>query len=245
MTTKNKIRLLLFLVAMLPIAFGSCSQTSSKVKYGDGNVVKHTMAINYFDEIDLSGSFNVRLTQGTDLQAVIETDKNLQELVELEVKGNTLYVSTVGDAILRPTRMDLFITYPQLRRFSIGGACKIGSDQVIVSDALTFDISGAAEIDLGIETQVLNTRLSGAGNITLEGSAREHFISLSGASNLQAEKLITETTHIELSGAGSAQVFASEFLKAHLSGVGSIRYHGNPSSTQINKSGLGIIKKAN
>lgn len=245
MTTKHKIRFLLFLAAFLPVALVSCSQTSGRISYGDGNVVKHTISINYFDAIDLSGSFNVRLTQGKEPKAVIETDQNLHELVDVEVKGNTLYISTTGDAILRPTRMDMFITYPRLRQVTIGGACKLTSDQTIVSDALTFDISGAADIDLGIETQVLTTKLSGAGNISFEGFAREHYISLSGASNLQAEKLISEITHIDLSGAGSAKVFASALLKAQLSGLGSIKYFGNPANTQINKSGLGSIKKAN
>jgi len=244
MTTKEKLSPVLILTILISFTLSSCNYSSGKVTHGDGNVVKHTIAINYFDEIDLSGAFNVRLTKGSDLQAVVETDENLQELVDVEVKGNTLFVSTTRDVMLRPTKMNLFITYPELRRFTIGGACKVGSDEVIVSEGLTFDLSGAAEIDLGIETEVLATKLAGAGSIRFEGLARQHFISLSGASNLQAEKLITEITEIDLSGAGSANVYATELLKANLSGVGSIRYHGNPASTQINKSGLGSIRSA-
>lgn len=244
MTTKYKISLMLLIAVMLQVSLGSCSQTSGRVKHGDGKVVKDTIALSHFDQIDLAGSFNVHLTRGDKLQVIIETDQNLLELVNVEVKGNTLYISSTGNVILRPTRLNLFITYPALQKLNIGGACKISADQAIMTEALTIEMSGAAEVDLAIETRVLNTSLSGAGSIKFEGLAQEHYITLSGASSLRAEKLITEKTEIDLSGAGSAQVFASEVFKANLSGVGSIRYHGNPASTQVNKSGLGSIKKA-
>jgi hypothetical protein len=235
---------ILFAGLAMALALSSCTYSEGKVTRGDGNVVTHTVSINYFDEIDLSGAFNVQLTKGSELQAVVETDENLQELVDVEVKGNTLFISTTGDVILKPTKMNLSITYPELRRLSIGGACKLGSNEAIVSETLSLIISGAADIDLGIEVEVLRTQLSGAGSIQFEGTAIEHYIELSGASSLKAEKLITQLTEIDLSGAGSASIFASETLKASLSGIGSIRYYGNPAQTQIDKSGLGSIKSA-
>ena len=235
---------MLFAGLALALALNSCTYSEGKVTRGDGNVVAHTVSINYFDEIDLSGAFNVHLTKGSDLQAVVETDENLQELVDVEVKGNTLFVSTTGDVMLKPTKMNLFITYPELRRLTIGGACKLSSNEAIISETLILIISGAADIDLGIEAGVLRTQLSGAGSISFEGSAIEHYVEISGASSLKAENLITQLTEIDLSGAGSANIFASEVLKASLSGIGSIKYYGNPAQTQINKSGLGSIKSA-
>lgn len=240
-TTKN---FSLILVLATTLFLASCTFSDGKVTRGDGNVIKTTVVLDYFDEIDLQGAFNVKLSQGTELQATIETDENLQELVEVEVKEGTLFINTTRDVMLRPTKMELFITYPELKRFTIGGACKLSSEEAITSQALVFDLSGAAEIDLSIMAEVLRTNLAGAGSIRFEGQALQHYIELSGASNLQAEKLITEVTEIELSGAGSANVYASDLLKASLSGVGSIRYYGNPAQTQINKSGLGSIKSA-
>jgi len=234
--------LLTMAVAILMMA--SCTFSEGKVTRGDGNVTINTVMLDYFDEIDLQGAFNVKLTQGEAQQAVVETDENLQELVDVQVKGGTLFINTTRDAMLRPTKMELRITYPQLRRVTVGGACKISAEEEIASHDLVFDLSGAAEIDLSIMAGVLRTQLSGAGSIRFEGEALQHFVELSGASSLQAEKLITEVTEIELSGAGSAHVFASQLLKANLSGVGSIRYYGNPEQTQINKSGLGSIKSA-
>lgn len=222
----------------------SCTYSDGKVTRGDGKVVTSAFALEDFDEIDLQGGFNVVLIQGSNLEAVIETDENLMELLNVEVRGKTLYVSTTRDVVLKPTRMNLTITYPALRGITVGGACKIESEDVIQSEDLRFDISGAAEIDLAIVAEVLRTELAGAGSISFEGKVREHYVDLAGASSLEAKDLITEVTEIDLSGAGSATIHATQKLKAHLSGVGSIKYYGNPAETQIDKSGLGSIRSA-
>ncbi|MEE4177612.1 MAG: head GIN domain-containing protein [Bacteroides sp.] len=234
-----------FLTLLVTFVFlSSCTYSEGKVTRGDGNVVTSTIPLSDFDEIDLQGGFNVVLKQGSDLEVVIETDENLMELLDVEVRGKTLYVSTTREAVLKPTKMILTITYPALRGITVGGACKIESEEVIQSDDLRFDISGAAEIDLAIVAEVLRTELAGAGSINFEGKVREHYIDLAGASSLEAKELITEVTEIDLSGAGSASVHATTSLRASLSGVGSIKYYGNPGETQIDKSGLGSIRSA-
>ena len=239
-TRKFSLLTLLIVFAFLT----SCTYSDGKVTRGDGKVVSSTFALEDFDEIDLQGGFNVMLIQGGDLKAVLEPDENLMELLDVEVRGKTLYYSSTRDVVLKPTKMNLTITYPALRGITVGWACKIESENVIQSDDLTFDISGAAEIDLAIVAEVLRTDLAGAGSINFEGKVHEHYIDLAGASSLEAKDLVTEVTEIDLSGAGSATIHATQKLRASLSGVGSIKYYGNPADTQIDKSGLGSIRSA-
>ncbi len=233
--------IILFLMLFILAAFAGCSYQDTRMVKGDGNVVSSEHSVPYFNSIDIQGAFNVMLSQGSELMVSLETDENLQDYVEIEVTENKLHIFSERNRILNPTRIDLYITYPELRKLSIGGACKIASIGTIESDHLEFDLSGAADMNLDIIAESLRTIVSGAGNIHLSGRTTSHTVELSGASNLRAQNLITETTRISLSGAGTADVYASKFLDANLSGIGKIRYFGEPSETSISKSGLGSI----
>ncbi len=232
--------MILFTVAM-PLWLAGCTWSDDTVK-GDGNVVVRSFSVDHFNAIDLGGMFEVTLEPGSDLMITVETDENLQDLVNIEVRGEVLHINTGRNKVLRPTEMKLHIIYPDLQKISVGGACKITSQQILQAQSMEFEISGAASIDMEVEVEELTTKVSGAGDIDLEGSARSHRLILSGASRLDAENLVTQDTDVRLSGAGAAHVHATNILKANLSGIGSIRYYGTPRETIIDKSGLGSIR---
>ena len=64
----------------------------------------------------------------------------------------------------------------------------------------------------------------------------------SGAGTLDAQKLITGTTAIELSGAGEATVHATKQLDVSLSGAGSITAYGKPATIHKSISGVGELE---
>lgn len=241
---RNQRPLLLILLLVSGLFLNACTIGNGRMIRGDGNVVTATHEIAAFNNIDIQGMFEVVLEPEKGQPLTLETDENLHELIKIRVKNNTLYVSTTKEGIYRPTKMTLTIPYSQLENITIGGACKLSSDSPVVTSKLAFRISGAADIDLDIEVTSLNTRVSGAASINLRGTADQHTASLSGASNIRAEKLHTKNTNISLSGAGSAHIHASDHLDASLSGVGTIRYYGDPHTTRIDRSGLGSIKSA-
>ena len=246
MKTKKRIQrpLLLILVLVSGLFFNACNIGNGRMIRGDGNVITASHEVTAFKNIDIQGMFEVVLQPNEGQPLTLETDENLHELINIRVKNNTLHVSTTKEGIYRPTKMILTIPYSQLENITIGGACKLTSDFPVITHSLAFRISGAADIDLELEVSSLNTNVSGAANINLEGTANSHVASLSGASNMRAEKLHTQNTKISLSGAGSAHVHASDHLDASISGVGSIRYHGDPKTTKIHRTGIGSIKSA-
>ncbi|MFO7997866.1 MAG: head GIN domain-containing protein [Bacteroidales bacterium] len=244
MKQKNMLQRPAFIALLfaLTITCSQCSFAEGRVIKGDGHVVTTTHQVTYFNALDLQGAFsNVQLIPGTDLMVTMETDQNLQDLFLIETTNETLQISSDRETILQPTSMHLTIIYPDLNKITIGGACKISSVGKIAAENLSLEISGAADLDLQVEVGFLRTQVSGAGNIVLEGLAEEHEIRLSGASNLNAANLATESTQVHLSGAGSASVNATTSLEANLSGIGKITYSGDPKEKIINKSGLGSI----
>ncbi len=236
--------LLLFMLIVSGLFLNACTFGSANVIKGDGNVVTRMHEVDYFNKLDIRGMFEVILIPGEGQPVIFETDENIQEYLKLRVRGNTLYVSTTEDAVFRSSKMVLHIPYPALQKISIGGACKLGSDAPVVAEELRLQVSGAADIELTVEAKQLTTKVSGAANIKLDGTVDEHRADLSGASNIRAEQLYTGNTRINLSGAGSAHVYASETLDVSLSGLGNIRYYGAPKNIKTSKSGLGSIKAA-
>lgn len=236
---------LFFLVFGLFFSGSACNFSGNNVVRGDGDPVTQTYHISFFDNIEFTGAYNVVLTEGNEALVTIETDSNLHELLDVYVEQETLHISTKREQALRPTKMDVVIVYQELDRIEVSGACKITSNETLVAENMAFDLSGASDVELTLEVSSLSTQVAGAGNISFQGTANEHRIDLAGASNLAAQNLITQSTHISLSGAGSATVYASDQLNATLSGVGKISYYGNPADKHISKSGLGSIRSAN
>ena len=75
--------------------------------------------------------------------------------------------------------------------------------------------------------------MSGASETDLSGLANNVDIKISGAGDLDAKKLKTRNTSIDISGAGSAIVYAKKILNIEVSGAGSVKYKGNPKVKKI------------
>jgi uncharacterized protein YjbI with pentapeptide repeats len=95
------------------------------------------------------------------------------------------------------------------------------------------------------------TRLSGKGfylegtgatRVTVDGVVNELIATMSGASRLDAESLQVKLAELSISGAGKAEVSASETLKVAISGAGKVTYNGNP-TVEKHISGAGSIRK--
>lgn len=103
---------------------------------------------------------------------------------------------------------------------------------------------GGAQVRLnGIQVSVLDSVLSGAGDIQASGTADELKLVLSGLGDFNAADLQSNKANIELSGMGGATVRVEDDLAATITGAGSIQYFGNPHVEQsIN--GAGSVKPA-
>jgi hypothetical protein len=85
--------------------------------------------------------------------------------------------------------------------------------------------------------------ISGSGTITVNGTAVDQDLEISGSGRYQAEQLTSKTVKAQISGSGTANVLATDMLDVKISGSGSLTYTGNPQVTQeISGSGK-LIKK--
>jgi hypothetical protein len=175
-----------------------------------------------FTSIDLSGALEVEITAQKDLSVEIEGDDNILPLIKTEVKGGVLTVSN-SESISTKSKLRLRISVPNIDGISSSGASDIVASG-IKSDDFRIDTSGASNLQISGETKTLELDMSGAGEVD--------------AKDLRAQK-VTVTS----SGAARGNVYASEELRASVSGAGNINYYGNPKVFNEDKSGAGTITK--
>lgn len=208
---------------------------------GNGNVTKETRSVSDFNKIDISGRYEVLLNQGDKENLEIEVDENLLENIKSEVKNNTLIISSKRP-VGKSKSLKLYITVIDVDDIEVSGAIKLMNKGTYKTDNLDLRASGAGDIDLDVETENLTIDMSGASETKLSGSSKNFDIEISGAGKLDAKKLKTRNTSVDISGAGSAVVFAKKTLKVDVSGAGSVKYKGNP-KIEKDISGAGSVEK--
>ena len=218
------------------------SYTSVKAQSkGNGNVTTQERQVSDFDAIKVGCAIRLYISQGDKQSVKVETDENLQDKITTKVSNGTLNLDC--NNVNNATKMDVYVTAVKLTKLDASGASKVIGDSPMKSDVFGLYISGAAKVNMNLETGIFNnetsgaanstitlnaktanTEVSGAGNLALKGIAEKHKTEVSGAGNLKAMELVTDYTDAEVSGAGNAKVMARKQLKADLSGAGNLTY---------------------
>lgn len=210
---------------------------------GNGNITEETRNVGAFFKLDIEGNYDIVLQEGANPLVTIQTDENLHQYIETSIDGQSLKIRNIEN--VAPTEgTRLIVTYQKIEQIKLAGAAKLSNRGTLNADELRLRVEGAGVVDLSLEAQELELKLPGAGSISLRGSVGTQQLTLSGAGNLSAYELLSKACEIELSGVGSAQVNVSENLKARVSGVGVIRFKGDPRNIQREVTGLGDIERA-
>jgi len=213
---------------------------NGKSVQGSGNIITQEREVSEFSKVHLKGSGKVFLTPGEKQSLEIKTDDNIMPLIESDVSGNKLTISH-GNHHLRPTSFEAYITLENLEGVRISGSGDIIGKGRFVTDTLYAEISGSGDMDLEVETGLLETKISGSGSIHLAGKAEDYTVSISGSGKINAFDVDAKHVSLKVSGSGDCRVSASESLDAKISGSGDVYYRGRP---QINTkiSGSGSLK---
>lgn len=216
---KNRI---LFLLVLGAAFLAGCRDWGIMGVRGNGKVTTSEREIANFTEIELGGAYCVDIKVGDKPSLSISGEENILRYIRTHVEGDKLIIDTKKNISPRK-EIRIKITVPRLESIESSGACEVYAEN-ISSDRFKLDISGA-------------------GSVELNGRADKVEIDISGAASLQAKNLKAKSLYVSLSGASSADVFASEYLDVSVSGVGSVTYYGNPKDVKKDVSGVGSITK--
>lgn len=187
---------------------------------GSGSAKEESRSLPAFHGLEVDGAYTVRIACQKDQIVEISADDNLLPLILTEVQDGVLRV-TSKKSICASAPMTLTISVKTLDLIRSSGANEF-QVQNIKGDALEVDLSGSSAM-------------------TLNGTVEELKAKIDGASGLVAGELKAQQVSVAISGAGSAEVHASKRLQGEISGVGTIRYAGDPDEVVKNITGWGDI----
>jgi hypothetical protein len=219
---RNRLLLIISLVAM--IAAPMCNSTSGPSEYvvGSGNVVTENRPVSGFYGIAVSGVGEVIVERTGNESLAITSDDNILPHLESEVRDGILYLGPKENVSITP------------------------SDGIVyLLTASTFDeinVSGAVAVAAsGIETELLDTNMSGACSVETEGEADSQDIATSGSCVYNGENLVSRTVNINVSGTSHIVVRVSEVLRGLVSGAALVEYIGNP-TVDVTVSGSAVVR---
>ncbi|HEY3372644.1 MAG TPA: head GIN domain-containing protein [Prolixibacteraceae bacterium] len=200
-----------------------------------------TYKVQPFTKIYLEGGFKVILEQGSQPGLRIKTDEDNFKYIEVDSNPESLSLK-VTKKHFNLDDLVLYITFKDLEKLEIEGGISLETKGYVELKDFYFHVSGGANIEMDMKAN--KVRVIGEGGVKIEfnGIADELDASISGAGYLNATDLKTKRTNCKIEGACAAGVYATEWLNASISGVGKIRYKGDP---QVSKKieGIGIVSR--
>jgi|TARA_R110000737_G_scaffold122420_1_gene154347 hypothetical protein len=217
--------ILFIAVGMFTIA--SCDEIFNENFEGKGPLVKRTIKVGSFDEVEISGSMKLFIRQGAEQRVIIESQANILDRFEAKTRSGRLEVE-MEKGNYRDVDFNIYITVPYIKYIGGSGASEIELSHFNQLGELELDFSGATEFKA----------------VGKESNVDRLIVDISGAGELAGFLLKCRRIDLDLSGASSCEVYATETLNLDISGASEVRYKGNPRITQ-DVSGASSVESVN
>ena len=225
------------LVFIIAVSVIGASGNSNRIR-GNGEEVTIDRNMPAFEEIQIitSASLNnsgsdengksiVRIHSSEEYRLSLTIDPNLVQYVKIDAINNVLKIETT-----KRLRNDFFVDiYSQkISGISIGYIGKVEIIDKITVSSFSIQITGVGEIDGTIECDYFSADVNGAGLLTLTGNSKDAEINISGTCVFDGEEFKINNVVSKLYGIGTVTIWSVDNLTAYISGIGSIKYRGNP-----------------
>lgn len=206
---------------------------------GNGKLTSEVRETGSFNQLETEGVFNIVLSQGEKESVKVETDENIQPLILTSVTDNVLSVKMKDSTrIDKMKKINIFITIVDLNKFTTTGVGSLKCSGKLNLKNFEFVSKGvgASELDLSADKLTIHSEIVGA--LILSGEAKDVVIKQDGVGVIKAFDLKAETLSLHSDGVGAAEVYASKELNINSSGLGGVKYKGNPQVKNIKNEGL-------
>jgi hypothetical protein len=254
-----------FLFITLALGCVLSVQAADRIK-GNGVLVTKEKEVSDYNAIKVDGVFDIHYEQ-SEKEPFLEVtvDENLQPYVSVEVKDRVLSIGFKGIKVDHFTKFIVKTNSKWLKEARIAGNANFmvnssltgdelvikGKDnsliqlkEPVVLGKLDLDVSGSANMVVDrLEVDKLECSINGSGSITLHaGKAAQGSYSITNSGDIHAFGVESPDLTCKVAGSGTAEVHATDNLKATLLGSGNIRYKG-PTAVQSKKLGKGTIEE--
>lgn len=186
----------------------------------NGETVSKSFDVEDFDQIEIAQAFEATIVVGDATGVEFEINKELLDLLEVEVEDDRLVIGVGGGLVSTSGPMRVTITTPDLSALSTGGAAEVDIESLDASD-FDLEVTGAADVTASGTITNLDLEVAGASNVDLSGTAVDTAtVSIDGASNVE----LTDVSSVSgsVSGASSIDVPDSDTFDIDASGASSV-----------------------
>lgn len=229
---RKQLTLIMILLLMVINCF-SCTN----IKIGDFNVVgsngdmkEAVYSVSKYTKVIIDGGAEVIYSNRDSNDLKVYAHQDILENMKASVTGDTLRINWNKTIITNSNHTPkIYISRSNLEQLTINGAAKIKDADTIKGDSFTLNIAGACDLDLLLDVNNLEAKISGAGKIKLSGNAKTAEMTITGAGNIYGFDLKVNSADINIYGAGNAEIHCVERLNGLIAGAGNIKYKGDPS----------------
>lgn len=203
-----------------------------------------------FNAVNLGGSFDVYITQGSTESVKVEAPDNVIDHIITEVDNGTLKIYNKNengfhwdDLFGGHKKIAVYVVAKDLNMIGVSGSGDVFFREGIRTNALRLRVSGSGDMIGKVDVKTLETSISGSGDVKLSGRAENSAVSVGGSGDYSGRGVVTINTSVRVSGSGDASINASGSVNASISGSGDIRYTGGAKNVISSKSGSGDIER--
>jgi len=204
-----------------------------------------------FNAVDLEGSFDVFLTQGSTESVRVEAPEDVIHRILTEVHDGVLKIYNRHDVGFHwgdwfgshHKKIAVYVTVKDINSINVSGSGDISFKEGITANTLKIRVSGSGDMVGKVNVKTLESSVSGSGDVKLSGSADNSTVSVVGSGDFTARNLVTINTAVRVSGSGDVDINASNKVEASVSGSGDVHYNRGVKSVSASKSGSGDIER--
>ena len=196
---------------------------------------KEERKLDNFTGLQVSGGISVEIYEGSPHADINVTKGDIDDLIT-EVRDGVLKIKFENKWFNSGSRQAKIKLYSNLNLEEISGSAGayIHSEETLTSGDLEVDCSSGASVDLVVETGDCEADVSSGGSLKLSGEASDLEASSSSGGSFNGSNLKSADVEVSASSGGVAKVWVTGDLEASASSGGSVKYKGDPKSTDIN-----------
>ncbi len=220
----------ILVIAAVAAAVISCISINiiSKPVKGNGVITEKNYELPEFNEIKLSGAFDVVYSQTTGgRSATLRTDENLMDIYTVGVVGDILEVSTERGKSPIPTKGTLFsVCNAGVKAIKLNGSgdCLIPGD-LSLDDNFSFTLNGSGDLK--------------AHTVSCNGFTAK----VSGSGDIEVDEISAESVQITINGSGDASIGLRNAgdVVVRINGSGDVTLYGNARTLDHKVNGSGNV----
>jgi hypothetical protein len=194
--------------------------------------------------ISSSIPLDLEIIQDDQESLALEDDDGQLAEVDVTMDGGTVRIKSKNRSTNWKRSVKGVMHLKRIESIHLAGTGSITSASIRADD-LKATISGSGKVRLRrLDAKDVRVVVSGSGNVDLgSGRVDNLAVTVSGAGDVHAGKLRSDGGKVAISGAGNATVWPEKTLDVRITGVGTVRYFGDPQIVERHVAGVGSVKR--